>query len=370
MFKEIISSRQAVGLLVMFMFGSSVIMGVSSDAAQDSWMSLLMAPLLTMPVLLVYARIIRLFPEKDFFQIVEIVLGKIAGKIIIFLMAWYALHLSALVLRNFSEFIDISFMGRTPQLATMIAMILVVVYMMYSGIETMGKWSLVMLPVVVFVVILTTVLAINKMDVTNLMPVMEHSLGTVAKGSYKLFTFPYAETVLLLCLAGSMKKTGNPYKIYIYGILIGTALLFLVVMRNILLMGPDVLGAEAFPSYVAVRIISIGDFIARIEGSIAMNLILAGIIKISVCLLATTKGIAKLFGIDNYRNILFPISLTAVALAVILYKSAMEMFSFINIYQYYAIPFQILIPVLVWIAAEIKVRRQKAVPETLVSQGE
>ena len=370
MIKEIISSRQAVCILCMFMFGSSVILGVSSAAAQDSWISLLMTPLLTLPMLLVYARIISLFPEKDFFEIVEIVLGKIAGKFIIFLMAWYALHLGALVLRNFSEFIKISFMGETPELATMIAMTLVVIYMMYSGIETMGKWSLVMLPVVVFVVILTTFLAINKMDITNLMPVMEHRFGTLAKGSYKLFTFPYAETVLFLCLAGSMKKTANPYKIYIYGILVGTALLFLVVMRNILLMGPDVLGAEAFPSYVAVRIISIGDFIARIEGSIAMNLILAGIIKISVCLLAATKGVASIFGIENYRNILFPISLTAVALAVIIYKSAMEMFAFLKIYQFYAIPFQILIPVLIWVAAEIKVRRQKAAPKTLASQGE
>ena len=363
-----LSSRQAICIIVMFMFGSSVIMGVSSGAAQDSWICVLLAPFMALPMVLIFARIIKLFPEKDFFEIAEIVLGKIFGKIIIILISWYGLHLCAMVLRNFAEFIGTSYMLETPQLVILITMILVVIYMLYSGAATMGKWCLVMLPIVVFVVILTAVLSAGKIDLTNLMPVMEHSVKTIAGSTYQTFSFPYAETVLFLSLAGAVKRTDSPYKIYVYAIFIGTAILLLVVLRNILLMGSSVLGVEAFPSYVAVRIISIGDFIARVEGSIAMNLILAGIVKISVCLYAATKGTARLFGIANYRKILFPMGLSAVALSIIIYKSLMEMFAFVPISTFYVIPFQIIIPLLVWIAAEIKVRREKplktAVPLT------
>ncbi len=363
-----LSSRQAICIIVMFMFGSSVIMGVNTGVAQDSWICVLLAPFMALPMVLIYARIIKLFPEKDFFEIVEIVLGRIAGKIIVLLMSWYGLHLCALVLRNFAEFIGTSYMLETPQLVTLITMILVVVYMLYSGAVTLGKWCLVMLPILVFVVIITAILPAGKMDFTNLMPVLSHSAKRIAESTYQTFTFPYAETVLFLSLAGAVKKTVSPYKIYVYAIFIGTAILLLVVLRNILLMGPAVLGVEAFPSYVAVRIISIGDFIARVEGSIAMNLILAGIVKISVCLYAATKGTARLFGIANYRKILFPMSLSAVALSIIIYKSVMDMFAFVHIYTFYVIPFQIIIPLLIWIAAEIKVRREKplktAVPLT------
>ncbi len=360
MFKEMLSSRQAICILVMFMFGSSVILGVSSGAAQDSWICVLLAPFMALPMVLIYARMIKLFPEKDFFEIVEFVLGKIAGKIIILLMSWYGLHLCAMVLRNFAEFVGTSYLIETPQLVTLITMILLVVYMLYSGVATMGKWCLVMLPIVVFVVILTALLSAEKIDFTNLMPVMEHSAGTIAKSTYRIFSFPYAETVLFLTLASSVKKTDNPYKIYVSAIFIITVILLLVVLRNILLMGSAVLSVEAFPAYVAVKIISIGDFIARMEGSIAMNLILAGIIKISVCLFAATKGMARLFGIGNYRKIIFPVSLSAVALSVMIYKSSMEMFDFVYISSFYVIPFEIIIPLLVWIAAEIKVRRKKS----------
>lgn len=352
--------RQASCIIVLFIFGSSVIMGVSSEAAQDSWISLLLAPVLAMPAILVYARIMKLFPEKDFFEIAEILLGKFKGKIVIILMTWYAIHLCALVLRNFSEFIQIVTMPETPQLPIMIAMILVVVYMAKSGIETMGKWSVFMLPIVILVVILTILLSINKMDVTNIMPVFEHDFGTILSGSYKLHTFPYAETVLFLCIACSISKKNSPYKLYAYPILIGTVTLLCVILRNNFILGPAMVGAQYFPSYTAVRIIDVGEFFSRVEGSIAMNFILAGIVKITVCLMAASKGIARLFGLQNYREVVLPVSLLAVALCAIVYKNVMEMFDFLDIYQYYAIPFQIIIPMMIWIVGEVKLRRERS----------
>jgi spore germination protein KB len=357
--KEMISIRQAVCIITMFLFGSSVVMGVSSKAAQDSWLSLLLASAFAIPVILIYARIIKIFPEKDFFEIMEILLGKIAGKIVIVLMTWYAIHLGAMVLRNFSEFIQIHSLPETPQLPIMIAMILVVVYMAKSGIETMGKWSIYMLSVVVIVVILTILFSIKQMDFKNIMPIMGHNFGTIAAGSYQLLTFPFAETVLFLCIACGIKKNDSPYKLYIYPILIGAAVFLFIILRNILLLGPAMADAEYFPSYTAARVINVGDFFARVEGAVAMNFLLAGIIKITVCLMAASKGTARLFGIQDYRKIVMPVSLLVVALCAIVYENVMQMFDFLRIYQYYAIPFQFIIPLFIWIIAEIKNHKNK-----------
>lgn len=354
-----ISPRQAVCIIMFFIFGSSVIMGINSTARQDSWISLLMVPFLMFPMLLVYGRIMRLFPEKDFFEAIEIIFGKVFGKLFIILMTWYALHLCALVLRNFSEFIEISFMPETPQVAIMIAMMLVTIYMSVSGIETMGRWSVGMLPFVLGVAMLTTALAVPKMDFTNILPVMEHSVKTIAGGSYKLFTFPFAETVLFLCLADSVRKKDSPYKIYIYAMIFSLLVLLMVILRNTFLLGPELLAAEYFPSFTTARIVDVGDFMARIEGTIAMNFILTGIVKITVCLIAAAKGMSKLFQTGNYRWLVFPMGMLTVAFSSIVYENAMEMFDFLEIYQYYAIPFEIIIPLLLWILAEIQARRQK-----------
>ncbi len=359
MSNESISTRQVFCIIVLFIFGSSLIMGVSIEAAQDTWIALLSVILLATPLVIIYARIIRLYPEKDFFEISELLLGKIAGKIIIVLMTWYAIHLCALVLRNFSEFLQIHAMTETPQFPIMVSIILVVFYMVKSGIETMGKWSVFILPIIIMVVIFTTVTSIKKMDFTNIMPVMEHDIGTIATGAFQILTFPFAETVLFLCLACAFKKKGNPYKTYISAILVGTLVLLIIFLRNTFLLGPAMINAVYFPSYSTVRIINIGEFFTRIEGSIAMNFILAGIMKMSVCLLAASKGTARLFGIKDYRQILLPVSLLILALSAILYKSTMEMFNFIKYYKFYAILYQIVIPLIIWIFAEIKTRLRK-----------
>jgi len=358
--KEMISLRQMNCIMMMFIFGSSVILGVSSKAEQDSWISLLLAPVLAAPIILVYARIMKVFPEKDFFEITQTLFGNVAGKIITLLMTWYAIHLCAIVLRDFSEFIDIVMMPETPQLPIMIAMILTVVYMAKSGIETMGKWAVFMLPVVLFVVILTIMLSINVMDTTNIMPIMEHDFRTIISGSYELFTFPYAEMVVFMGIGCAINKKNRPLKMFMYPTLFGTVILLAVILRNNFILGPAMVGAEYFPSYSAVRIIDVGDFLARLEGSIAMNFILAGIIKISVCLIVASKGIARLFGIEDYREVVLPVSLFVTALGTVLYSNAMQLFDFIRIYQYYAIPFQIIIPLIVWITAEIKMRKKRA----------
>jgi spore germination protein KB len=274
-------------------------------------------------------------------------------------MSWYALHLGSLVVDNFSQFIEIMAMPETPQLPLMIVMLALTTYLAASGVETLGKWAIVTLPILCLIVTLTVVMSLSQMDFTNIQPVMGTEFSKIAAGSLKLFTFPLAETVLFLGLAGSIKRQTNPYKLYIYATAFTVLILLVVMVRNIELLGPALMKIEYFPSYIAARIINIGDFLTRIEGSISMNFVIAGVTKITVCLLVAAKGIAHLFGITNYRKILICVSLLMLALSAILYDTAMEMFAFLETYQYYALPFQIVIPVIVWVFAEFKVRRQK-----------
>ncbi len=356
--KDSITYTQAVFLLVQFLFGSSVVLGVSSIAGQDAWASLLIATAMMVPLLLVYARIMRLYPETDLFDILEILFGKIFGKVLIALITWYALHLCSLVVRNFTEFMQIVAFPETPQLPMMISLILVTAYLAISGVNILGKWSMIMLPIVALTVILTIVMATVDMDFTNLQPILANGFQKILLGGYQILTFPFAETVLFLGVAGSVRKEINPYKMYGFAILTGSFILMLIILRNITILGSPMISASYFPSYVTARILHVSDFLTRVEGTITMNFLLSGIVKITLCLIVAAKGISKLFAIDDYKRMIMPTSMLAVALCAIVYKSAMEMFGFIVYYQVYAIPFQMIIPTAVWITAEIRNKMQ------------
>jgi spore germination protein KB len=356
--KEPITLSQSVFTLVLFIFGSSVVVGVSGEAKQDAWMSLLIASAMMIPLLLMYARIMRLFPETDLFDILEILFGKIFGKVFILLITWYALHLCSLVLRNFTEFLQIVVFPETPQLPMMFALIFVTAYLAGSGENILGKWSMIMFPIVSLTVLVTIAMAVTDLDFTHLEPFFAQGLPKILSGAYQILTFPFAETVLFLGIAGAVKKEISPYKIYGFAILVGSFILVMVILRNIMILGTPMISASYFPSYTTARILHIGDFLSRIESSITMNFLLSGVVKITLCLIVAAKGISKIFGIEDYKRMIMPTSMLVVALCAIVYNSAMEMFGFLVYYQIYAIPFQMFIPAVVWITAEIRHKKQ------------
>jgi spore germination protein KB len=357
--KDTITKRQAICIIALYLLGSFVIANLSPQAEQDTWFSILMAAIGFVPLLLVYARLIKLHPGKDIFQTIETLFGRLVSKVFIVLLFWYSVHLCSLVIRNFSEFIEIVSMPETPQLPIMIIMMLLAAYIAKSGPECLGKWSVIVLPIVAFIVILTVFLSINKMDLTNIQPVLVHDIGALSNGAFSFFAFPFAETLLFLGVANAIKKTDSPRGIYLWSISIGLILMLIALVRNIEVLGVPMMKAEYFPSYMSVRIINIGDVITRIEGSISVNFILTGFTKVTLCLLFASKGAASLFGVKDYRKLVIPVGLLAVGLASIVYKSTMEMFEFVKVYAYYALPFQVVIPLIIWITAEIKVKKAK-----------
>ncbi|MEM1483266.1 endospore germination permease [Oscillospiraceae bacterium PP1C4] len=356
---QVLSARQMICLIILFIFGSSLVVGVSSATGQDTWISTLIAIVITIPVILMYARILTLFPGKDIYDIVITLFGKVVGKIVTVLFIWYAVHLAALVLRNFSEFIQIVVMPETPQTVLMIAMLLVTIYLAQSGIETLGRWSIIIFSIIITVIAFTVIFSINEMNFQNLMPFMGHSIQTISMESINIFSFPFAETVLFLSLSSAIRKDVSPYKIFLLGIIIGGLFLVVIILRNILSLGPLMMGSVFFPSYIAASIINIGDFMSRIEGTISVNFMLTGVTKITVCLIAASKGFSKLFNMQEEKYIILPISLLILALCTIIYSNAIEMVNFLKVYYIYAFPFQVLLPVLIWIAAEIKTRKKK-----------
>ena len=55
-----ISMRQATAILAAFIIGSSIVIGGNSDVGQDSWATLLISFVITVPVYLIYARVMKL----------------------------------------------------------------------------------------------------------------------------------------------------------------------------------------------------------------------------------------------------------------------------------------------------------------------
>lgn len=354
--KEIISAKQGVTIMSLFIIGSTLILGGDKKASEDTWIAIIISMIMVLPMLIIYARILSLFPDKNLFEIAKEVLGKIFSKIIILLFTLYFFYLGALVIRNVTEFVQIVSFPETPQFFIAFSIGLLSIYMVKSSIEVLGRLAELLLYLIIFISICTVFLSISKMELINIKPMLYDGWKPVLESGFSLFAFPFAETVIFTVVLGSLKQNSNPYKVYIGGLIIGGAFILIISIRNILILGISSILSHYFPSYSAVSLIEIGDFLERIETIAVIVFILSSFVKISICLFSASMGFASLFNFNDHTQITAPIAFLMLNLSIIVYNSIMEMFEWLDIYPYYAIPFQIILPLIVWIAAEVKTK--------------
>ncbi|MDQ0195186.1 GerAB/ArcD/ProY family transporter [Paenibacillus wynnii] len=357
--KEIVPAGNYISMIILFVFGSSLIMGVTGKSGGSSWIALLLALGLVVPFLMIYARLSVLFPGKDLFDILVAVFGKIGGKILSCLYIWYALHLGSLVLRNFGEFCRTVALTETPMIVPMLFVGLLGISAVKAGIEVMGRTARLLLVFSIFVIIIVQILALPLFNFDFLRPVLDPGWVPILNDTFGAFTFPFAETVLFLGTFRALPEKGSGYKILLSGLLIAGALITFISVRNLLVLGPNALTSLYFPSYVAVSRINVGDFLTRIEGSSAIVFCTSLFIKVSICLYVASTGMSKVFNLKSYRSVVLQMGLIMVYMSDFIFKDIFEMQHFaFETYRYYALPFQVIIPLILWIGAELVIRKK------------
>lgn len=357
--KERITDKEGKYILIIYYIGSSLIIGVGAGSKNDAWLSVILGVLMAAPMLLVYARLLSNFPEKGLFEILDIIFGKVLGKMVGLLYIWYSFHLGALVIRNFGEFINTATMPETPIIVPMLSLGILCIVAARSGIEVIGRISAYSLPLILFIILVVQLMGMSIWEFHHLKPFLADGFLPVLKGAFSAFSFPFSESVILMGAFFTLKTKNSSYKIFLQGTAIAGIIFLIITLRNILVLG-EILPSLYFPSHVAVSRINIGDFLQRIEVSVAVVFIIGVFIKSSVCLLVSSIGIAKLFQLNDYRSVVIQMGLIMVYFSYILYDSIFEMRSWaFEVYSYYAFPFQVIIPLLMLLIAEIKGRINK-----------
>jgi spore germination protein KB len=354
MTNHIITGRQIQCLIIMFWGGSLVILSASGTAKQDVWIAILMATLMILPNIALYSRIIKLYPGLNLFEIFDKICGKYIGKTFSLIYTLFALHLGSMVVNTFNQFIHILNTPETPVILTGAMVTALAVWAAKNGPENIARVAKYTWPILLFSVAGTFVIAIREMDINNLLPIMETDMKSLLNSATSYYALPLGEAILCLCFFSSVDKNTKASGIFLKSLIWFIGLLLLIAVRNVLILGLPSVIQFYFPSYQAVSVISVGEFFTRIEVLIGVNLMLAGFIKICVCLYCSSLGLTKLFNFSDQKQMVVPCALIIFTLSEMLTKNSIQYLDFTKIYPIYVLPFEVIIPVIVWIVAEIR----------------
>ncbi|KPU26917.1 hypothetical protein TR13x_07850 [Caloranaerobacter sp. TR13] len=353
---EKISPVQLSFIIMGFIFGSSAIITPAAAACQDSWLAYIIGWAGGYILIGMYVYISILNPSKTFIEILKDTFGKYIGSIIGIFYVWYFLHLAGLVFRNLGEFMVTSIYTETPLIFIIVSIALVLIYSLKKGLEVIVKVSQITVPVMLILVISIFLLVMKHYEVKNLLPFLEYGFSKVLKVGFSVLTFPFGETVVLLMIFPYINKQKDLFKVSYISLTVIGFILLSVVMSNLMALGADMLNRDMFPSHVTISLIP-G---IAVEPFISVNLLIAGSVKIVICIYAALIGITQLFDLDDYKPFIIPVVTIAIVISIWIYDSLPEMVRWAGeVYPYYVIPFQIIIPALVLVISIVKNRGQR-----------
>ena len=351
-----ISPTQLSFLIIALLFSDFAIMNPTKAAMRDSWLAFIVGMLLGLLLVTVYLLIAKLNPGKTLIEILLNTFGKVFGTILSLFYIWYFIHLAALVVRSFGEYMITVNYVETPLFFIIIFFMLPVAYGLRKGFDVIAKGMELFVPLIILTTLTLFLMTSYKFEFQFIFPILKDGVKPVLQTGYAVSTFPFGELVILLMIFPYFNEKNKLMKVTYISVIIGGLILFGIVLRDLLVLGPELLSIIVFPPNVSSSLLPT----AGLESLISVNLLIGGTGFLYCYIHGITLGISQIFHIEEDRSLIIPVITIVIGLSIWIYDNILEMFRFAkDVSPYYAIPFQIIIPLIVLLISYIRRKREK-----------
>lgn len=352
-----IDSRQAIWLMITLVIATAGVYApaVAVNAArQDAWLSVIFATLVALFIAWMIVILILRFPGKTIFQIPELVLGKVPGKIIAFFFVLWLIHIEILVFSEFGNFMISSVLPGTPMVVNHVVAAVMIAYIARNGLEVISRFNGLFLPFFLLSITFLILLAFKDMDLARLLPVFDDVPAAIMKGSAAQIAW-LGEVIVLAVIIPNLNKPGRALRVAFLATLVSGLIMTLNVVYPLAIFGPDLTASFFYPIYSAVRIISIANFLERLEAIPVVIWITGGIIKVCLLRYAAVQGAAQCLELEDYRPLVLPVGAVVVAGSLHMYHDVAATVAFVSeVWPFYALTFEAGIPLLLLVVAMVR----------------
>lgn len=349
-----ISGSQLVYLMIGYLIGASLIIAPGRAAQRDAWIAIIIGAIEGAVFALIFTTLARRFPGKTIVEILDTVFGPYLGKVMAVIFIWYSFHLGSLVIRNFTDFFTTAIMPETPSIVFSALLVLVSAFAVANGLEVITRCSLVLVPITVFLLVASFLIQLNQLDFKNFLPILETPLGRLLKSSHNVAVFPFGEAVIFLMILPFLNQNKIVRGKTVLGISLAAFFIDLVALRSIGTFGAS-RSLATYPSLEAVKLINLPFLNMRFEIIVIINFLTMGFLKIAVLHYSTVLGLGQIFKLRSIHPLIIPVGILMVIFSIIIFSGSTENFEFFEVaYPIYALPFQLIIPLLTLIVAVIR----------------
>ncbi|WP_186578002.1 GerAB/ArcD/ProY family transporter [Aquibacillus kalidii] len=356
-----INTTQLFVLIFLFEVGSSIVVGIGFDAKQDAWLAILLALIGGILLFTVYALLFYQFPNYVLTEYVELVFGKLIGKLVALVYVMYFLYIAARVLRDFGDLLITTTLSQTPLLVINLIIVLLVMYSCHLGIEVIARAGNIFFIIWIMLAFLffLFVFVAQLPKVENLQPVLENGWMPVVKAAFPTtLTFPFGELIVFTMIFPFLNRKQALFKTGLIALLFSGLLLTVTMTVILSILGPTLSSSTQFPFLEAISKVSIADIIQRLD-PIALVILIIGIyFKIVIFYFCSVYGFEKIWRLkENRRKYLLLISgVSILTLSIVMAEGLTEHLQIgIRIVPLYLhLPLQVFVPILILLIHLVK----------------
>jgi spore germination protein KB len=325
--QEKISRFQLFYLIVGYVLGTAIILGLGAEVKQDAWIFILVGMLFGMILLSIYMQLSAFYPDDTLVQMIPKIIGKYLSYPIILLYILHFTYSAARACRELGDLLASTILTETPLIVIIGSFMVLMIYCLRGGVETLCRMSEVVFPVYIFALMLIWILlfSIKGFDVNNLAPVLANGVKSVIKKTFPYaINFPFGETVVFMMFFPFLNNKKNIKKIGLSAILMGGILLTVNSIMMLSVLGPEIYSNNIFSLLTATRIVSIADFLERFDVLVILMMVTGVFFKVGGFTFGAAVGIAQLFKLKQTHSVMLGLGTIITSLSLISATSYVE----------------------------------------------
>jgi len=316
-------------------------------ANQDVWFVEIVAVAYTIALCFPILFLSNKFNNLTFIEIMQTLCGHLIGSILGIFYIAFMLFIAVSGSADIILFLGSAIIPETPSSVILIFHLLTCSYIAYKGISSIGRSTVVYSPIIIFIIILFSVLNIDKMTFKTFLPVLADSkLWQINVGAWAIATRFY-DIIILCMVAPNIKNKKNISKSFFYALALFFIVSILMTVSIQATLGIEQAKHARYSYLTFTRQTNVFDFIQRIESLNIMSWFFARFIKVSVYIYAAALSLKKIFNTKTYNKFLIPISIIIYLFVMYTSISKSVVYNKIlsyKVFPYISCPFLIMIP--------------------------
>ena len=273
---------------------------VTKIAKVDSYISVIFAYIIGfIPILL----FIYLFnQEKSINELIKDTFGNILGTVINYLLLIPIGIIGLCSVYSISNFMVSQFLSDTPIIIIYIVPLIVILYGLIKGIESISRTSLILYVIMLFLFFIAIIGLAPQIEYSNFKPVLENGIIPPLKGS---LIFVLSDIIPVFVMLSISKKNivnkNNANKSIIIFYSLSILIMFLNIAMTIGTLGIHLTDMYQYPEYMVLKQISFFNFLDRIENFVTIQWIFRTFMLVSMVIYYIKNTIKK----DSKSNFIY-----------------------------------------------------------------